>query len=106
MDDDYMLLTPENVDLRFDVAGLGSRFAAALIDYTVLGIGYVVLILGAGFALSFNELGTDGTPLGLTTVALTILVTFFGWWGYFILAEMLWNGQSIGKRRLGLRVVR
>lgn len=106
MDDDYTLLTPENVDLRFDVAGLGSRFAAALIDYTVLGIGYIVLILGAGFVLSFNKLGTDGSPMVVTTVALTILVTFFGWWGYFILTEMLWNGQSIGKRRLGLRVVR
>src|SRR4051794_16626526 len=49
MNDDYTLLTPENVDLRFEVAGVGSRVAAALIDYTILGAAYVVLSLGATF---------------------------------------------------------
>jgi uncharacterized RDD family membrane protein YckC len=115
MSDDYTLLTPENVDLRFDMAGLGSRGAAALIDYTILGVGYFILALGGLFVLGLLGIGTDGSAFGsrdgasiiaYAIIALVVLVMFFGWWGYFILGEMIWNGQSIGKRRLGLRVVR
>jgi uncharacterized RDD family membrane protein YckC len=120
MSDDYTLLTPENVDLRFDVAGLGSRGAAALIDYTIILVGYFILTTGGSFVVGLlfasgsNLILPDGTTtrttlltvLGYGTIALVTLLTFFGWWGYFILTEMIWNGQSIGKRRLGLRVVR
>ncbi len=106
MSDDYTLLTPENVDLRFDIAGLGSRVAAALIDYTLLGVGYLVLALGGVFAVSFDPGGALTSPLRTIAFALAILLTFLGWWGYFILTEMVWNGQSLGKRQLGLRVVR
>jgi uncharacterized RDD family membrane protein YckC len=112
MSDDYTLLTPENVDLRFDVAGLGSRVAAALIDYTILGLGYLILTLGVSFLVGFvpaifrDSLDPEVDFLAYLAIALTVILAFFGWWGYFILTEMLWNGQSIGKRRLGLRVVR
>jgi hypothetical protein len=34
------------------------------------------------------------------------LLTFFIFWGYYLFFEMAWNGQSPGKRRLGLRVIR
>ncbi|MBM2812570.1 MAG: hypothetical protein HW416_3329 [Chloroflexi bacterium] len=34
------------------------------------------------------------------------MLAFLGWWGYFILFEVMWNGQTPGKRWLGLRVVR
>jgi uncharacterized RDD family membrane protein YckC len=117
MSDDYTLLTPENVDLRFDVAGLGSRGAAALIDYTIILVAYFILSLGGTFVVGLlvnpishlADRATNSTFLeivGYGTLAFLTLFTFFGWWGYFILCEMIWNGQSIGKRRLGLRVVR
>jgi len=121
MTDDYTLLTPENVELRFEVAGVGSRVAAALIDYLILGVSYGILLIGGSFAVtllggiggSFGDSGSNG-PLTSTfqqasayiLLALIVLGSFFGWWGYFILFELLWNGQSPGKRRLGLRVVR
>ncbi len=115
------MLTPENVELRFEVAGVGSRVAAALIDYLILGVSYGILLIGGSFAVtllgglggSFGDSGSNG-PLTSTfqqasayiLLALIVLGSFFGWWGYFILFELLWNGQSPGKRRLGLRVVR
>jgi hypothetical protein len=44
--------------------------------------------------------------LGFAGLAAVVLLVFLGWWGYFILFELAWNGQSPGKRLLGLRVVR
>lgn len=105
------MLTPENVELRFELAGLGSRVAAALIDYGILFVTYSVITIGGSFAITALAFPTSESLvtsqlLGYVTIALVTLLTFFGWWGYFILFELLWNGQSIGKRALGLRVVR
>jgi uncharacterized RDD family membrane protein YckC len=112
MAEDYTLLTPENVELHFDVAGIGSRVVAAIIDYTILVVGYLIVIIGGGTAAALvvpdvgNGSWIDDRVIPYLLGALVILLTFFGWWGYFILFELLWNGQSPGKRILGLRVVR
>jgi hypothetical protein len=37
--EDYRLVLPENVALRFDVAGVGSRTIAAIIDYVIMYVG-------------------------------------------------------------------
>ena len=72
MSDDYTLLTPENVDLRFDVAGLGSRGAAALIDYTILGVGYVILSLGGLFILGLLGISPSGSDSGTRAGAVAL----------------------------------
>ena len=112
--EDYALLTPENVELRYPVAGVGSRLIAVSIDYTVLLVAEIVI----SFALAFTgELVRRLFPptsvndpifgaIGYGAVAVIALMVFFGWWGYFMLFELLWNGQSPGKRLLTLRVVR
>ena len=118
MREDYTLLTPENVELRYDVAGLGSRLIAATLDYAILFLGYLALAFGLGMVsslvvgsfLSLEQAADAQTRRVLefvryAAIALTLLVTFLGWWGYFILFELLWNGQSPGKRALRLRVV-
>ena len=61
MREDYRLLTPENVELQFEVAGLGSRLAAAIVDYALIAFGYLVLILAAAFV---SELARDSTRTG------------------------------------------
>jgi uncharacterized RDD family membrane protein YckC len=112
--EDYRLVLPENVELSFDVAGVGSRTIAALLDYIILYGG----ILAAVVAYSMNRaalrgllrsLGAPSWIDGYTEPALLaaiILLIFFAWWGYFVMFEMIWNGQTPGKRCLGLRVVR
>lgn len=97
---DYEVLTPERVKLQYDLAGIGSRSAAALID-TVLQW----LLILALFALTFflgigNE--TLATTLGLAVMLGVFIVT----WGYYLAFELAWNGQTPGKRRLGIRVIR
>ena len=39
-------------------------------------------------------------------VALALIAAFIVLWGYFIWFETVWNGQTPGKRQMGLRVVR
>jgi uncharacterized RDD family membrane protein YckC len=117
--EDYTLLTPENVVLQYEVAGLGSRLAAATIDYLILVIAWAILTFAGFFLVGLITAGSGLIPatandagfaasrlVAFGILAFITLVTFFFWWGYFVLTEMIWNGQSIGKRRLRLRVVR
>lgn len=117
MNEDYRLLTPENVELQYPLAGVGSRILAGFVDYVILTLGQVVLFVGAAFSLSAAPVevirDTDYhvvsafAVLALVALAGLLGVTaFLGWWGYFILFELWWNGQTPGKRMLGLRVIR
>src|SRR5215831_9917438 len=84
MREDYTLLTPENVVLQYEVAGLGSRLAAATIDYL-----FLVGIITAGSGLipaTANEASFAASRLvAFGILAVITLVTFFFWWGYFVL---------------------
>jgi uncharacterized RDD family membrane protein YckC len=117
MQEEYTWLTPENVLLRYDIAGPGSRLVAATIDYCLLALGSIILWVGGIFIAGLLSAllgglagraalnGLDAVA-GTALLAVTLLLSFLLWWGYFVLCEVLWNGQSIGKRRLQLRVVR
>lgn len=102
MDDRYTIDTPENIEFAYDIAGIGSRFLAAMIDTLLIGVAEVIVILIVG--LTSSALGLRaGTSL---LAALGGLLGFAILWGYYIIFELLWNGQSPGKRVIGLRVVR
>lgn len=92
--------TPEQVVFSYTIAGIGSRAAAALIDYAIcFGL---ALALGLA-AIPFARRSTGSVPW---LVALLVLLLFAIFWGYYVLLEGLWDGQTPGKRQLGLRVVR
>ncbi|NIM49203.1 MAG: hypothetical protein GTN62_04580 [Gemmatimonadales bacterium] len=91
--------TPEHVILRFELAGLGSRTAAAIYDLVVL---FLMLIL---VMLMFSIAGTLGTWLRGWAGAALLFIWFVMFWGYFTLFEALAGGRTPGKRRLGIRVV-
>ena len=108
--EDYLTVdTPENVAFGYEVAGIGSRFLAALVDTFI--ILFVQLIVGltsvflAWFVLR-DLVGEDIAALGPWLLGLFGLVGFALLWGYYIFFEMTWNGQSPGKRWAGLRVIR
>ena len=107
--EDYLSIdTPENVAFGYTVAGIGSRFLAALVDTCLIiilqGIVNFTLLLLAPNLLG-DELNGEGNAL-LWLGALFGLIAFAFLWGYYIFFEMLWNGQSPGKRWAGLRVIR
>jgi uncharacterized RDD family membrane protein YckC len=101
----FAVETPEQVQLHLDVAGLGTRSMAFLVDYGVVFLTCVALILGVQFATQQSMVdwpwGTNHLLLPLVIVTLFLL-----FWGYFLLFEWLWNGQTPGKRALHIRVVK
>jgi uncharacterized RDD family membrane protein YckC len=97
--------TPENVTFDYDISGIGSRFLAALID-TALIILLQVVVIGS-ILLAANLAVDDVTSaIGGWLLAVAGLISFAFFWGYYIFFEILWNGQTPGKRRIGLRVIR
>jgi uncharacterized RDD family membrane protein YckC len=107
-DDILNIETPENVAFGYQIAGIGSRFLAALVDTLLITLlqSLVILILflflNALFDFSLDDLG----DLGSWLFAAAGLLAFTFYWGYYIFFEMIWNGQSPGKRWVGLRVLR
>ncbi len=84
--------TPEGISLRLRSAGVLPRAAAWLVDFAVrLAVVWV-------FSILFAVLGEAG--LGLYLIALFVV-----FWMYPVLFEVLRDGQTIGKKAMGLRVV-
>jgi len=107
--DDYLsIATPENVAFGYEVAGIGSRFLAAVVD-TLIILALILLVeltLSLIAASFFRDQLLSDSPALVWMAAIFGLVAFALFWGYYIFFEMLWNGQSPGKRWVGLRVIR
>lgn len=92
--------TPDHVVLRYDLAGGGNRGFAALID--VIAASLIV----AGLFFAWSIVG-ERLPRasGATVTGIFVLLTALIAWSYFIVLEWLWEGQTLGKRMFGLRVI-
>lgn len=112
--DEYTIATPENVTFEFQVAGIGSRFIGALID--TLAIGLLLLLLNILLAIALNTLpessavspdfADDPGWLAGLLIAIYALINFSLVWGYYLVFELGWHGQTPGKRLAGIRVVK
>lgn len=92
--------TPENVSFRYEVAGPFRRLPAFMID-VVLRIAIMFLAF-----LAVVLIGTSSEKFAMTTVSpLVMLVWFALEWFYGAILESQWNGQTIGKRIMRIRVV-
>jgi uncharacterized RDD family membrane protein YckC len=103
--DQLKIDTPEQIALELPLAGIGSRFLAIAIDtliqaalYLVTGIIFV-LLLPVGLSV-FNYMPKTLGP------AIAIFVGFAIYWGYFAIFEIIWKGQTPGKRVAGIRVIK
>ncbi|WP_010584409.1 RDD family protein [Schlesneria paludicola] len=92
LDTVIMVATPENVAFEFRLAGPFPRFVALFVDLALLGVTLAI------FAVLLGLFGDAGSGLFL-------FAAFVGWWGYGALMETLLNGQTLGKKALGIRVV-
>ncbi|WP_226036895.1 RDD family protein [Aquibacillus saliphilus] len=97
--------TPEFVSLQFQVAGLGSRAAALIIDQIILTITSILVVV-AMFFVEFGQLSMLYIPeLSSLPIAITIILLFIINWGYFFIVEYFSGGRTIGKRFMGVRVI-
>ena len=86
------VVTPEGVALRLPAAGPVPRALAWIIDLVVRMV--ILMVLGMVLGL------LGGLGEGVYLVAM-----FLVFWAYPIVFEVVWRGQTPGKRVLGLRVV-
>ncbi len=84
--------TPEGISLRLRAAGALPRAQAWMLDL-LLRVG---ILLVASIPLSLFGVAGNG---------LVLLLIFVLMWAYSVACEVWWNGQTLGKRALGLRVV-
>lgn len=93
LDDTITIATPEGVELRLQLAGLGSRFIAGVADLLIQ-----LVLLGILALITQGVSGAGGVVLVLGAFVITLL--------YPILFEVLAGGRTPGKRMSHLRVLR
>jgi uncharacterized RDD family membrane protein YckC len=105
--------TPENVTFSYEVAGIGSRFLAALVDTLLLGL-LQAIVIGTALLIYSQLAKGNFDPSSIETIGqgaawvfgALLFISFLFMWGYYIFFELFWNGQTPGKRWIGLRVIR
>ena len=95
IDTTIQIVTPENISFQYEVAGPFRRLPAFLID---LAIRAVVLF---GMVMAFAMMGLFPELL----IAIVLVTHFVLEWFYGGIFETYWNGQTPGKRLLGIRVL-
>ncbi len=108
MQDFDVIETPENVELEQRLAGMGSRFIAGLIDTLVIIVVLLLamLVLGLSGLAGIIDLNESVFSAGAWALTLLIVFIFLVYWGYFVFFEMRTNGQSPGKKKMKIRVVK
>lgn len=84
--------TPEGISLRLRAAGALPRAQAWMVDALLR----IIVVMVASIPLRL--LGTGG-------MGITLLLIFGSMWGYSVVCEVWFGGQTLGKRAFGLRVV-
>jgi uncharacterized RDD family membrane protein YckC len=106
--EDYEVLTvetPENIELKLPLAGFGPRFLALVVDSLLQGVGFVVVFVVA-IALALASAPADESAAMVVMLVVMLLGMVLVLLGYFVIFELLWNGQTPGKRLTGIRVVK
>jgi uncharacterized RDD family membrane protein YckC len=96
-DGDLVVATPERVSFDYQVAGIGTRAVAQLVDLLIVA----GVLLAVYFVAIAAELASSDTLATLIAVLGSFVVIF----GYFWISESLWSGQTVGKKVFRLRAV-
>ena len=109
-DDQLQIDTPEQIALELPLAGIGSRFLGLAIDTLIQFVLYIIgiflfafvgtLSAAAGIARYLQWIPVSWAP------AIAILFVFCVYWGYFAFFEIIWKGQTPGKRLAKIRVIK
>jgi uncharacterized RDD family membrane protein YckC len=95
-DTDLVVATPERVSFDYQVAGLGTRAIAQVLDLLIVS-GLLLAVYFVALAVSLA-----GSSIAVIVGLIGGFVVIFG---YFWVSEALWSGQTIGKKAFRLRAV-
>lgn len=87
---------PEGVPIRFQLASRGARFGAQLLDIILTWVAGILFVLLVAY-LNLVSFEAFFTLLSLLMFLLRV--------PYYVLAELVWNGRTPGKRISGIRVI-
>ena len=90
------LIPPEGVALTLPIAGVGVRLGAQIADIVITTIAAVCLLI---------LLSVIGLSSPQSMLAIGALLFFFIRVPYYVFAELGWNGQTLGKRMMKIKVV-
>lgn len=90
------IVTPENISFQYEVVGPFRRLPAFVLDLSIRA----VIVLMAGFAMAML-----GWFVGSGGIAVMLVLWFVLEWFYGGIFETYMNGQTPGKRIMGIRVV-
>ena len=98
------IMTPENIELEFPLAGLFSRVAAAMIDTWIqiifVVLEYIVVLLLWEYARDFFE-KYEGWIIGIA-----LIIFFLIYYCYYVTLEFNMQGQTVGKKVMKIRTIR
>jgi uncharacterized RDD family membrane protein YckC len=97
LDDTIEIVTPENIAFEYRLAGPFRRLVAYAIDLALRMVAFVGITMALSFTLSWF---IGGAIAGVILILFFVLSWFYG--GLF---ETFMNGQTPGKRLLGIRVL-
>jgi uncharacterized RDD family membrane protein YckC len=114
MQNSFRFETPENVQVHYEPAGLGTRFLAWVVDQIILWLAMIALfvaliVVGVSFDglwVAVDADGEDAERAVLYFFGLMALIWGLGSFAYFGACELLLRGQTIGKRVSNIRVVK
>mgnify|MGYP001175780683 FL=1 len=91
--------TTQNVAIDYELAGLMERLLAFLLDSIILAV-YLSIVR------NFILLGALSDSDDIILFIAVVFLMFPPIIGYHLICESLWNGQSIGKKALGIKVMK
>ncbi|MGA9649358.1 RDD family protein [Pedobacter sp.] len=87
--------TAQNVDIDYEVAGLGERIVARLIDLAGFAVLYIIVLIL--MIASFRNSGT----LGVVLIIIFLVIFVF----YDLVCELTMDGQTFGKKIMKIKVI-
>lgn len=96
------VITPENIEFEYAIAGPFQRLPAFLLDWMLRVVAYSAAVFLLAFLFAVTQLGTAFTPI---VVFLGLVGYFLLSWFYGIYFETYFNGRTPGKMMLKLRVI-
>jgi len=93
-----LINTPQNVNIEYRLASLGTRFISSLLDYSVI-VGYIYFVYKVLLPLSVDH---DNPWSYFGTMSLFMLPAFL----YHLILETFLGGQSLGKIVMKTKVVK
>jgi uncharacterized RDD family membrane protein YckC len=94
--DTIKISTAQNIDIEYEIAGLGERIAARCIDLA----GFVVLYFLAIVIGLIASIGLSGVSFYVALIGFAILFVF-----YDLVCELFMDGQTFGKKALKIKVI-